>query len=142
MAYNGHFAKNCFHPLFGFTSDGDCLEARLRPGKVHSADGALEFVKPVLECYRGDAAFAKPEICEYCEDQRVIYFIWLPANGTLDNLVGRPPKSGIQVKIGVFWYQAGSWSRPRRVVAKIEWHQGELLTRLGFVVTNSRLPAW
>ena len=32
-------------------------------------------------------------------------------------------------------------STPRRVVAKIEWHQGELFPRIGFVVTNSRLPA-
>src|SRR3974377_2253150 len=49
VAYNGHFAKNCFHPLFAFTSDGDCLGARLRPGNVHSADGALEFIKPMVE---------------------------------------------------------------------------------------------
>jgi hypothetical protein len=26
-------------------------------------------------------------------------------------------------------------------VAKIEWHRGELFPRIGFVVTNSRLPA-
>ena len=30
MAYNGHFGKNCFHPLFCFTSDGDDLAAKLR----------------------------------------------------------------------------------------------------------------
>ena len=35
MAYNGHFGKNCFHPLFAFTSDGDYLRAKLKPGKVH-----------------------------------------------------------------------------------------------------------
>jgi hypothetical protein len=71
VAYNGHFAKNCFHPLFGFTSEGDCLGAKLRPGNVHSAEGALEFIKPMVERYRGwfkpfwlrgDTAFAKPEI--------------------------------------------------------------------------------
>jgi hypothetical protein len=28
VACNGHFAKNCFHPLFCCTSDGDCLGAR------------------------------------------------------------------------------------------------------------------
>ena len=116
VVYNGHFAKNCFHPLFGFTSDGDCLGARLRPGNVHSADGALEFIKPMVERYRpwfklfwfrGDAAFAKPEIYEYCEEQRLTYFMRLPANENLDRLVaphlgrpvGRPPKSGIQVRI-------------------------------------------
>lgn len=36
--------------------------------------------------------------------------------------------------IGSFMYQAKSWSKPRRV-AKIEWHQGELFHRIGFVVT-------
>jgi len=55
--------------------------------------------------------------------------------------VGRPPKSGIQVKIIDLHYQAKSWSRPRRVVAKIEWRRGELFPRIGFVVTSSRLPA-
>jgi hypothetical protein len=28
-----------------------------------------------------------------------------------------------------------------RVVAKIEWHRGEFFLRIGFVLTNSRLPA-
>jgi hypothetical protein len=50
VAYNGHFGKNCFHPLFCFTSDGDCLGAKLRPGNVHSADGALEFITPLAGC--------------------------------------------------------------------------------------------
>jgi hypothetical protein len=27
------------------------------------------------------------------------------------------------------------------VVAKIEWHDGELFPRIGFIVTNSKLPA-
>jgi len=158
VAYNGHFAKNCFHPLFAFTSEGDCLGAKLRPGNVHSAHGVLEFLKPIVERYRawfklfwfrGDAAFAKPEIYEYCEEQRLTYFIRLPANDNLDKLVaphlnrpvGRPPKSGIQVKVVDLQYQAKSWHKPRRVVAKIEWRRGELFPRLGFVVTNSKLPA-
>ena len=38
-------------------------------------------------------------------------------------------------------YQAGSWDRARRVVAKIEWHFGELFPRYYFIVTNSRLAA-
>ena len=35
-------------------------------------------------------------------------------------------------------YRAKSWDRARRVVAKIEWHAGELFPRVGFVVTNLR----
>jgi hypothetical protein len=41
VAYNGHFGKNCFHPLFCFISDGDGLEAKLSPGNVHSANGTV-----------------------------------------------------------------------------------------------------
>ncbi len=52
VVYNGHFGKNCFHPLFGFTSEGDCLAAKLRPGSVHSADGTLDLFKPIVERYR------------------------------------------------------------------------------------------
>jgi hypothetical protein len=37
-----------------------------------------------------------------------------------------------------FRYQAASWSRPRRVVAKVDWHFGELFPRIGFIVTNLR----
>ena len=158
VAYNGHFGKNCFHPLFCFTGDGDGLVAKLRPGNVHSAEGTLEFIKPLVQRYRswfklfwlrGDAAFANPETYEYCEEHSITYFIRLPSNANLMRLlephlnrpVGRPPQSGIQVKIVDFHYQAKSWSRPRRVVAKIEWHRDELFPRIGFVITNSRLPA-
>ena len=33
-------------------------------------------------------------------------------------------------------YQAKSWNCPRRVIAKVEWHRGELFPRIGFIVTN------
>jgi hypothetical protein len=118
----------------------------------------LDFLKPIVKRYRGwfklfwirgDAAFANPETYDYCEVHRITYFIRLPGNAILMRLLepylnrpmGRPPKSGIQVKIVDMCYQAKSWSRPRRVVVKIEWHRGELFPRIGFVVTNSRLSA-
>jgi Transposase DDE domain group 1 len=40
-----------------------------------------------------------------------------------------------------FSYRAGSWTKPRRVVAKVEWHPGELYPRAGFLVTNMARPA-
>ena len=40
-----------------------------------------------------------------------------------------------------FSYQAQSWTKPRRVVAKVEWHQGELYPRVGFLVTSLTRPA-
>ena len=40
-----------------------------------------------------------------------------------------------------FSYQAGTWTKPRRVIAKVEWHPGELCPRVGFIVTNMSRPA-
>jgi hypothetical protein len=40
-----------------------------------------------------------------------------------------------------FLYQAASWKTARRVVAKVEFHAGELFPRLGFIVTNLETPS-
>jgi hypothetical protein len=40
-----------------------------------------------------------------------------------------------------FLYQAASWKTARRVVAKVEFHSGELFPRVGFIVTNLSLPS-
>jgi len=151
-AYNGHFECTCFHPLFCFNQFGDCEGAMLRPGNVHSADRWKEVLGPIVKRYenkkirkyfRGDAAFAKPEIYEYLECKGFLYAIRLPANDILykeikhllTRPVGRPPRKPI-VWFYEFLYQAASWTRPRRAVAKVEWHEGELFPRVGFIVTN------
>jgi hypothetical protein len=97
----------------------------------------------------GDAALADLEVYEYCEGERVTYFIRLPANAVLDRLidpyltrpVGRPAKSGIRIRLIDLQYPAKTWDRERRVVAEIEWHEGGLFPRIGFIVTNSKLAA-
>jgi len=156
-AYNGHFGCTCFHPLFCFNQFGDCEGVLLRPGNVHSADRWKELLDPIVKRYenknvrkyfRGDAAFAKPEIYEYLEGKGFLYAIRLPANEVLyDKIhhlltrpVGRPPKKPI-VWFYDFTYQAASWDQPRRVVVKVEWHQGELFPRVGFIVTNMSAKA-
>lgn len=40
------------------------------------------------------------------------------------------------MSIDDFMYQAASWNKKRRVVAKVEWHCGKLFPRVGFIVTN------
>jgi hypothetical protein len=151
-AYNGHFGCVCYHPLFCFNQFGDCEGAMLRPGNVHSAECWREVLEPIVDRYqkregrllfRADAAFAKPEVYEYLEPRDIGYAIRLPANEVLQEHikhllkrpVGRPPQKPI-VWYHDFRYQAGSWDHPRRVVAKVEWHLGELFPRLGFIVTN------
>ena len=93
--------------------------------------------------FRADAAFAKPDIYDHLEEQRVFYAIRLPSNDVLQweiaplliRPVGRPPKRPV-ILYDDFWYRAESWDRARRMVAKVEWHQGELFSRVGFIVTN------
>ena len=151
-AYNGHFGCTCYHPLFCFNQFGDCEGSLLRPGNVHSADRWKELLEPIVARYerktvrqyfRGDAAFAKPEIYEYLEEKGFLYAIRLPANQVLQEKiehlltrpVGRPPRKPV-VWFADFKYQAASWDRPRRVIAKVEWHGGELFPRVGFILTN------
>jgi Transposase DDE domain group 1 len=155
--WNGHFGCSCYHPLFVFNQFGDLERCTLRPGNVHSAEGWRTVLEPVIARYRkrgldlyfrGDAAFAKPELYELLEAEEIGYAIRLPANTVLQERighlltrpVGRPPNKP-QVFFASFSYQAQSWTRPRRVVAKVEWHQGELYPRVGFIVTNLTRPA-
>lgn len=153
-AYNGYFECTCYHPLFCFNQFGDLERAKLRNGNVHSADDWRSVLEPIINRYReynilrffrGDAAFADPNVYTYLESEGYLYAIRLKDNAILHDKiehlltrpVGRPPKQPI-VQYESFQYQAASWDKPRRVVAKIEWHSGELFPRVGFIVTNLR----
>jgi len=52
---------------------------------------------------------------------------------------GRPSLKPL-VRYKSIQYQADTWTTPRRVVAKVEHHVGELFPRVGFIVTNLLLP--
>jgi DDE family transposase len=157
-AYNGHFGCTCYYPLFCFNQFGDLERCLLREGNVTSADDWRSVPEPVVDHYhdldirrffRGDAAFAKPELYEYLEEEGFPYAICLPANEVLHReieplltrLPGRPSNKPV-VWHKDFVYQAGSWDKPRRVVAKIEHHKGELFPRADFIVTNLRRRPW
>jgi hypothetical protein len=114
-------------------------------------------LKPVVARYQGkvsriyfraDAAFAMPEVYEFLEAERIKYAIRLPANQILQHRIGyllkRPvgrPSNDVRRFHANFIYQAGTWTKPRRVIAKVEWHPGELYPRVGFIVTNLSRPA-
>jgi hypothetical protein len=153
-AYNGHFGCTCYHPLFVFNPFGDLERVLLRRGSHHSAKFWRRVLLPVIARYRdlklpkffrGDAAFASPKLLRLLEQEGYWYAIRLKANAVLErNIahllkrpVGRPSKKP-KVFYHSFRYQAKSWDRSRRVVAKIEWHAGELFPRVGFVVTDLR----
>jgi hypothetical protein len=110
------------------------------------------FVRTIAEAalvaFRADAAFAKPEIYDALEEHGVAYAIRIPANESLEwevaEILFRPPGRPSHkplVRYKSFAYQAGSWTKPRRIVAKVEHHPGELFPRVGFIVTSLGLPS-
>jgi hypothetical protein len=52
---------------------------------------------------------------------------------------GRPPHHVVRDYTS-FHTWAKSWSKARRIVAKVEFHPGDLFPRVGFIVTNRSLP--
>ncbi len=155
-AFNGHFGCTCYHPLFVFNQFGDLERVMLRRGNRHSAKFWRRVLPPVIaryrdlkipEFFRGDAASAAPKLFGVLEQEGYWYAIRLKANAVLGRHsvhlrrrpVGRPSKKP-RVFDHSFRYQAKSWDRARRVVARIEWHAGELFPRVGFVATNLRRP--
>jgi hypothetical protein len=101
----------------------------------------LAFLIARFRCPDGDElGFA--EIYEALEERGVKYAIRLPANENLERRieelltrpVGRPSQKPVAGYKG-FLYQAASWCTARRVVAKVEFHAGELF------VTNLELPS-
>jgi hypothetical protein len=139
-----------------FNQFGDLERCALRPGNVHSAEGWRDVLEPVVARYRAtmkrryfraDAAFAAPEVYAFLEAEDYGYVIRLPANAVLQrriaHLLTRPvgrPLHEVRRLYASFRYQAQSWSHSRRVVAKVEWHPGELYPRVGFLVTNLCRP--
>ncbi len=102
--------------------------------------------------FRGDAAFASPEMYEYLEAEGFLYVIRLSTSQvpqeSIGHLLTRPVRrTHVRRYYASFSYQAGSWDRKRRVVAKVEWHSGELVPRVGLdpicgsSVTNLSRPA-
>jgi hypothetical protein len=140
-----------------FNQFGDLERSALRQGNVHSADGWKDVLEPVMARYRernlrryfrADAAFANPEVYEFLEAEGYKYTIRLPANRILQERiryllkrpVGRPPIT-VRRCYASFPYQTQSWTMPRRVVAKVEWHLDELTSRLGARISVS-LDSW
>jgi len=133
-AYDGHFECTCYHPLFCFNQDGDLERALLRNGNVHSADDWRSVLEPVVTRYRtttakkffrGDAAFAIPELYMFLEAEYYGYAIRLKSNSLLEREIehllkrpmGRPrrsPSCGITtscIKRPVGTRPAASWPR-------------------------------
>lgn len=132
------------HASLGADDDLDYLVSRLRSAWPS-----------VVIAVRGDSAFGIPRMYEVCERLGLDYTFGLATNKVLERLTevlqaqavaayqqaceqarqdGLPrPEQPSRLFAG-FWYQAGTWDRPRYVVAKAEANAKG--TNRRFVVTN------
>lgn len=131
-AYNAHYRTRCFHPLVASIDGRYFLGGQLRAGNVHTADGCLDFVLPILRWLRSfiprvwlraDAGFPAPAFLRALEDEGIPYVCRIRSNRALDRLAapflkrppGRPPAEG-RTWLHELTYRAGKWKRARRVV--------------------------
>jgi hypothetical protein len=152
--YNGHYRRVVYHPLIASIGEsGDIVDAQLRPGNVHTANGAVEFIGEVLDrveaeicqvaAVRMDAGFPEEGLLGMLEGRRTPYVARLKSNTVLDKLarpyltrpVGRRPKEP-RTWMHELTYRAESWSLERRVVLVVQERVDDLFLHYFWLVTN------
>ena len=139
---------NAHHDERGFASmhiyhvaSGAPVAAILRPARTPKGSEVCTVIKHVTKrlrrhwpntrlVWRGDSHYGRVEAMDWAEDHGVDYIFGLAGNAALDALtaetavdlrfchaMSRKPKLRTYVS---FLYQAGSWRRPRKVVARLE----------------------
>jgi hypothetical protein len=154
--FNTYYKEHCFMPLHVYEGQsGKLVTTILKPGKRADGKQMLSIMRRLIThlraawpntmiVVRGDSHFAYPEVMEWIETQHhMVYLTGLSGNARLKAAV-QPIVELAQrsyrlygdnlTRFYEFQYQADSWNRPRRVVAKIELTDNGL--NLRFVVTN------
>jgi hypothetical protein len=139
---------NAHHDERGFASmhiyhvaSGTPVATILRPARTPKGTEVRTVIKHVTKrlrqhwpntriVWRGDSHYGRVEAMEWAEDDGADYIFGLPGNAPLDALVAEIADNlrfhhakSSQTKLRTyasFNYQAGSWKRPRKVVARLE----------------------
>lgn len=143
--FNSFYDNYCYLPMittlkFDEEQDEVMVAPVLRPGNAPGKLGALGILRRLLPRVRQrfplaalrvrmDGAFASPEIFNYLENEKLGYAVNMAKNKVLQRMAApllsrarrRAKRTGQTARVyGSFRYQAGKWSKPRRVVIKAE----------------------
>jgi hypothetical protein len=168
-AYNGYYREKIYHPIVAcFAPEGDYdsrrlgdgfVHAVLRAGNVHTASGAVRFIREAVKRtsefarsidVRLDAGYTGGGVLDPLTDDGIRFVGRLKTNAVLDKKarpylrrpVGRPPKDGYEKIIELGSHRADSWRHAQRlllvVVDKPDPKTGQLefFPRHFFLVTN------
>lgn len=156
ILFNTHSGGYCFQPIHIFEAGtGKPVLSLLRPGKRPSGEEAAQVLRHVIArirrnwprveiMVRGDSHYAAPEVLDLLEKNRCTYILGLSTNRRLapmaqpwaeDAATRRALSKKEKVRrFHQTTYKAGSWSKPRKIIARAE------ATGMGsdvrFVVTN------
>ena len=136
--FSGYYQETCFQPLHVYEGlTGKLITTILRPGRRPGGREIVSYVKRIVErirqqwpntviVYRGDSHYSAPEVFAYIDQQPDCYSITgLTRNDTLLKYIKpiieevKHQRAGYK-RYHAFSYQAQSWSKPRKVVAKVE----------------------
>ena len=154
--FNTHAGGYCFQPIKIFeATTGRPVLSLLRPGKRPSGEEVEQILRHVIGrihrnwpeveiMVRGDSHFATPEVMDLLEQKRCGYIFGLSTNIRLTE-IGRPWSEDVAMrralskseKMRRFFqtgYAAASWSKPRKIVARVE--ASEQGSDIRFIVTN------
>ena len=154
--FNGYYREYCYLPLHIYEGiSGKLITAILRPGTRPTGAQIVTIIKrlipylravwpDVMILLRGDSHFSCPEVHDFCEGHKRVYYVLGQAkNKRLEALgadllaqaqtLARGKEETVRL-FSSFSYQAESWEKPRRIIFKAE------VTPQGpnprFVVTN------
>ena len=92
--WNGHYNARIYHPLItSIAETGDMLDARLRPGNVGTADGALDVILDVVNRARKT----------FCDVAMVRIDAGFPSAALLAGLDGVCCRTGLNPTLSPFW---------------------------------------
>jgi hypothetical protein len=154
--FNAYYDEYCFQPIHIFEAgSGKPVLALLRPGKRPSGQEAAAIVGHVTKrirrhwpgvkiLWRGDGHYATPEVLDCLEALDCSYVLGLAGNKRLKALAAPWCEDAALRRLTASKdkarrfhraaYRADSWTKPRRIVARIEASVGGADAR--FVVTN------
>ncbi len=153
-AWNGHYHQRMYHPLVASIAEtGDLLDARLREGNAHTAEGALDFILDLVDraeetlcqvaLVRIDAGFPSDPLLSGLERRGTPYVARLRTNKVLDRMaqpcLGRPPgrpPAEPRTWFHEMIYRAKSWSKERRVVLVVLERPDQFLVDHFWLITS------
>ena len=154
--FNAHYDDYGFQPIVVFDGEGRFVTAVLRPAKRPKGVEIRTFLRRLVRAIRAtwpkveillraDSHYACPEVLDWCEAKGLDYILGLVPTRTLRRHVAgleastaarfkADPTAGKVRRFKEFFDAAGSWSRVRRIVARVE--AGSEGTDTRFIVTN------